>query len=195
MDTKPKSRFSRLMIAALAGAIALGGVGAPLAHAEKAGKPSVAVQAMAEARISLADAIRAAEAAAKGKVIEAEFKAKKDGARYEVTLLDGNRETELRIDPATGSVIGTKTATADEKPQELAAIRGAKVSLQQAIADAEAKGGRVLSAEYEHEDGRLAIELKVADASGKVTKSMVDATTGAVLPGGKGQFGDEDDEN
>ncbi len=37
METKPKSRFNRLMMATLAGSIALGGVAATVARAESNG--------------------------------------------------------------------------------------------------------------------------------------------------------------
>lgn len=170
-------------MAALAGTIALGAGTATLGHAETGRKEAAALEAMATADLTLGDAIRAAEAHATGRVIEAEFKVKKDGARYEVTLLDGATETELRIDPATGAILRSKTEAASEGPQELAAIAAAPMTLMQAIAQAEARGGRVLSAEYDHEDGVLVIELKVADAAGRVSETLIAVATGETMPG------------
>ncbi|MFN4159735.1 MAG: PepSY domain-containing protein [Gemmobacter sp.] len=194
METKPKSRFAKLMMATLAGTIALGGVAGTMAQAESGRKEAAAVQAMATTTLSLADAIRAAEAHSSGQVVEAEFKVKKDGARFEVTLLDGTTEIELRIDPRTGAILATKTEASDESPQERAAVAAAKVTLLQAISGAEAQGNKVLSAEYGHEDGTLGVELKVAGASGKVTEVMVDAATGAVMPADQDSSNDESDE-
>lgn len=58
METKPKSRFSRLMMATLAGTIALGGLGATLAHAESGRNDAAALQALSIAKVTLAEAIR-----------------------------------------------------------------------------------------------------------------------------------------
>ncbi|MFN4202633.1 MAG: PepSY domain-containing protein [Tabrizicola sp.] len=194
METKPKSRFAKLMMATLAGTIALGGVATTMAQAESGRQDAAAVQALGAAQITLADAIRAAEAHGSGQVIEAEFEVKKDGARFEVTMLDGTSEIELRIDPATGAILATETEVADESPQELAAIAAAQMSLLQAISGVEAQGGSVLSAEYEHEDGTLGIEMKVADTSGRVTEVMLDAATGTVMPADQDSSDDESDE-
>lgn len=191
METKPKSRFAKLMMATLAGTIALGGVAATMARAESGQKDAAAVQALVGAKITLADAIRAAEAAGQGIVTGAEFEVKKDGAYFDVTTQNGTTEIDHRIDPMTGAIL-TSTPDAEEpgsdgdkdadEANELAAIQGAKMSLLQAISGAEAQGAKVLSAEYGHEDGTLGIELKLADASGKVTEVMVDPATGTVMP-------------
>ncbi|MFN3844270.1 MAG: PepSY domain-containing protein [Paracoccaceae bacterium] len=129
METKPKSRFAKLMMATLAGTIALGGVAATMARAESGQKDAAAVQAPSGAKITLADAIRVAEAAGQG-----------------------------------------------------------------IVTSAEAQGTKVLSAEYGHEDGKLGIELKVADAAGKVTEVMVDGATGTVMAADQDSSNDESGE-
>ena len=117
---------------------------------------------------------------------------KKDGAYFDVTTQNGTTEIDHRIDPMTGRILASTPDS--EKPgsdgdrmadetNELAAIQGAKVGLPQAIAGAEAQGSKVLSAEYGHEDGALGIEMKAADASGKLTEVMLDAATGKAMPG------------
>lgn len=203
LETKPKSRFARLMLATLAGSIALGGVAATVARAETRVQEAAAVQALAGARLTLADAIRAAEAAGPGIVTGAEFEVKKDGAYFDVTTQNGTTETRHRIDAMTGAILASTPD--NEKPgsdgdsdaaeaAELAAIQGAQTGLLQAIAGAEAQGGKVLSAEFGHEDGALGIELKVADASGKLAEVMVDAATGKVMVGDQDHNGDEEQE-
>ncbi|MFN3646062.1 MAG: PepSY domain-containing protein [Gemmobacter sp.] len=203
METKPKSRFAKLMMATLAGTIALGGVAAMMAQAESGRKEAAAVQALSGAKITFADAIRAAEAAGQGIVTGAEIEVKKGGTSFDVTTRNGTTEIDHCIDPMTGAILsGTPDA---EKPgsdgdkdadeaNELAAIQGATMSLLQAISGAEAQGGKVLSAEYGHEDGALGIELKVADASGKVTEVMVNAATGKVMAADRDSSNDESNE-
>lgn len=204
MQMKPKSPFSRIVAATLAGSLALGGAVSTMARAETGGKEAAAVQALAGAKLTLADAIRAAEAANQGIVTGAEFEVKKDGAYFDVTTQNGTTEIDHRIDPMTGAILASTPDS--EKPgsdgdndaseaDELAAIQGAKTGLLQAISGAEAQGGKVLSAEYAQENGALGIELKVADASGKVAEVMVDAATGKVMVGDQDQNGDEDGES
>jgi uncharacterized membrane protein YkoI len=192
------------MMATLAGTIALGSVAATMAQADSGRKEASAVQALAGAKITLADAIRTAEAAGQGIVTGAEFEVRKDGIYFDVTTQNGTAEIDHRIDPMTGAILastpdaekpGSDGDKRSEEANELAAIQGAKVTLLQAIAGVEAQGGAVLSAEYEHEDGTLGIELKVADAAGKVTEVMLDAKTGTIMPADHDSEGHEDGEN
>ncbi|WP_165455671.1 PepSY domain-containing protein [Paracoccus subflavus] len=200
METKPKSRFSRVMMAALAGSVALGGMGATLAYAGNH-DASAKVQALSTAKVTLADAIRTAEAAGQGIVTGAEFDATKDGTYFDVTTQNGTTEIDHRIDPMTGAILASTPnvekddgdSNADEA-QELAAIQGAKVSLLQAISTAEGQGAKVMGIEYETEDGTLGIELQTADTSGAVSESMVNAATGAAIQGDQDSADDKGDE-
>lgn len=204
MQMKPKSPFSRIVVATLAGSLALGGAVSTMARAESGRQDAEALQALSGAKLTLADAIRAAEAAGQGIVTGAEFEVKRDGAWFDVTTQNGTTEIDHRIDPMTGAILastpdnekpGSDGDNAASEANELAAIQGAKTSLLQTIAGAEAQGGKVLSAEFEHEDGALGIEMKVADASGKDREVMVDAATGKVMPGDHDGAGDEDGES
>lgn len=190
MQTKPKSRFSRLVMATLAGTALIGGMGATLASAESGKDDAAALQALSTAKVTLADAIRMAESAGQGMVTGAEFMVSKDGTYFDVTTQNGTTEIDHRIDPMTGKILAS-TPNAEEKTgdteaneaQDLAAIQGAKLPLLQVISAAEAQGAKVLSAEYASKDGALGIEMKAADATGVVSELMVDAATGAVVPG------------
>ena len=217
MQTKPKSRLGKLMMATLAGAVAFGGLGVTLAQAEDGKGEAASVQALMQSKLTLADAIRTAEAAGQGTVTGAEFEVKNDGTYFAVTTQSGTIETDHRIDPETGKILSSTPATdevaADQgedgesgetegqeqagtdtaETEDLAAIQGAKVTLMQAIADAEAQGGKALSAEFSSENGALAVAVMVADAGGKITELMVDAGTGKVIVGDQ-DGGDEGDE-
>lgn len=133
-----------------------------------------------------------------------ELEVKKDGACFDVTTQNGTAETHPRIDPMTGAILAItpdneKPASEDDKDasegNELAGIQGARSSLLQAIAVAEAQDDKVLLAENVQEDGALGIELRVADASGKVTEMMVDAAMGNVMPGDRDGGNYEDGES
>lgn len=200
METKPKSRFARLMLATLAGSLALGGTISTIARAESRPDDAATVQALGSAKISLADAIRTAEAAGQGMVVGAEFTIKDGKPVFDVTTRNGAAEVDHLIDPETGAILGS-TPDAEEadgdkdadEAAELTALQGAKVNLLQAITAAEAQGGKALAAEYGREDGTLAVELELADASGKTAELRIDALTGKVLAAGD-ESGDEGDE-
>ncbi|MES2144471.1 MAG: hypothetical protein V4516_08920, partial [Pseudomonadota bacterium] len=73
METKPKSRFAKLMLATLAGSLALGGAAATMARAETSTDDAATIQAFGATKVTLAEAIRTAEGAGKGMVVGAEF--------------------------------------------------------------------------------------------------------------------------
>lgn len=197
METKPKSRFAKLMLATLAGTLALGGAAATVARAENSSNDAATVQALGAAKLTLVDAVRTAEAAGQGMVTGAEFEIKDGKPVFNVTTQNGTAETDNLIDPATGAMLAStpdvEKADGDSdgnESSELTALQGAKVTLLQAITAAEGQGGKALSAEYAQEDGALAIDVELADASGKTVDLKVDAVTGKVMAAG-----DEDGEN
>ena len=61
-------------------------------------------QALAEAKISLVQAIDLAEKSTHAKAVEAEFEHGLQGASYEVKLLGGGKRLKVRVDAATGAV-------------------------------------------------------------------------------------------
>ncbi len=200
MQTKPKSRNSRLLLATLAGSLALGWAVANIARAESSPDDAATLQALGSAKISLADAIRTAEAAGQGRIVGAEFEIRDSKPVYVVTTQNGTTEVDHMIDPATGAIlVSTPNVEADDgdkkadEASELAALEGARVNLLQAITSAEAEGGNALSAEYGQEDGGLAVELELADASGKVTQLRIDALTGKSLADDE-EGGEEEEE-
>ena len=188
MQSKSKPRFAKLTLASLAGALALGGASATIARAETSSDDAATVQALGAAKLTLADAIRTAEAAGQGMVTGAEFTMKDGKPVFDVTTRNGAVETDHLIDPATGAILAStpdmKDAEGDsgDETAELAMLQTAKVNLLQAISAAEGQGGKALSAEFgQEEDGALAIQVEVADAAGKTVELKVDATTGKVI--------------
>ena len=188
METKPKSRFAKLMLATLAGTLTLGGAAATVTRAETSSNDAATVQALDATKLTLADAIRTAETAGQGMVTGAEFEIKDGKPLFDVTTQNGAAEIDHLIDPATGAMLASTPDVEDAdgdsdtgEASELTALQGAKVSLLQAITAAEGQGGKALSAEYAQEDGAVAIEVEMADASGNTFDLKVDAMTGQVM--------------
>lgn len=202
MDSKPGSRRARLMLATLAGSLALGATMATIARAGSPSDDAATAQAFGAATISLAEAIRTAEAAGQGQVVGAEFEIKDGTPVYDVTTQTGTSEIDHRIDPATGAILASTPDAEkadgddeDDEAQELTALQGAKVSLLQAVATAEAQGGKALAAEYDRDDAALAIKVETVDAAGTTADLRVDAMTGAVIAAaddGEDDDGDHD---
>ncbi len=187
METKPKSRFAKLMIGTLAGTLALGGAVATMARAETSSDNAATIQALGTAKLTLADAIRTAETAGQGMVTGAEFTIKDGKPVFDVTTQNGAAETDHLIDPATGAMLASTPAVEDadvdseaKEASELSALPEAKVSLLQAITAAESQGGKALSAESGQDGDMLAIAVEIADASGQTVELKVDAMTGKV---------------
>lgn len=202
METKPKSRFAKLMLATLAGSLALGGAATTIARAETSSDDAATIQALGSAKLSLADAIRAAEAAGQGMVVGAEFSIKDGKPVFDVTTQNGQTETDHLIDPATGAITASTPAVEDgesdhggDEGSEAASLQGVKVNLLQAISTVEGQGGKALKAEYRQENGALAIDIETADATGKTSELKVDTATGAILAAGNeaGENGEGDE--
>lgn len=91
-----KRSFQMALIAAVL--VAAGGAYA----AKEVMKPKA--QALAEAKISLVQAIDLAEKNTHAKAVEAEFEQSLQGASYEVKLLGGGKRLKVRVDATTGAV-------------------------------------------------------------------------------------------
>ncbi len=158
--------------------------------------------ASSKAKITAKQAIETAgKRAAGGKLIEVELGLKGETPVFEVEFLTDSGEKEITIDAVTGNVLENE----DEKPdaEEAAeyeaakkALSGARTTLAQAMdaAMAEVKGGTVVEAKVEVENGRLEFEVELLtgggaggparfmevklDAAGKVTKVEVEKAKG-----------------
>ena len=76
-----------------------------------------------------------------------------------------------------GLAIGSK-----DSPDQGPNASSATLSMEKAIATAKAKfPGKVLEAEFEHEDGKAVYEIEIAGNTGEVMELKVDAQSGEVL--------------
>ena len=164
---------------ALAAAFALASTGAVLSG------PAFADEAAAQnAKVSIAQAVEAAEKAGMGKATEADFDDDK-GGRWEVKVLaeGGNKLTEFYVDPNSGQVTGQEEQTFEKyfvmlKPEN---FQKAQVQLKDAIAAAEALAkGKATSAEVERDGEAVSYEIDVATTDGD-KEVTVDAAGKATL--------------
>jgi uncharacterized membrane protein YkoI len=143
-------------------------------------------QAMEKAKISLSQAVRAAEKQNGGQAVSAEYELKRGNpAYYEVKVLsaDGQKLTEYELDPNTGQV----TKTSDEKFEKLftrlkpTAIQNAPTSLTRAIATAEARGGGKASEASISRDGdQVQYNVEIAKVDGTTEKFKINGSDGKV---------------
>jgi hypothetical protein len=191
--------FSSIRLTLAFGAVLfLGACATSQQHVE----PHRDVECFQRARVSLTQAIDAAEQSQGKTVIDAEYNctAELDCVRgnpgqYRVTLFDDGRLSRIGICPATGVV---------QEPVEKGAFRrmldldflfdwpesemlkagpvaaAAPISMQTAVATAEATGGKAMAAHVKSESARTTYVIEVVDR-GRVRIVTVDLNTGTVL--------------
>ncbi len=150
---------------------------------------------LGKASISLVDAISRAEAKTGGKALEAEVEAEDGKVVIEVETLKDGVVSEVKIDAASGEILGVEEEKESEKEVEkkVAALQASTLSLAGGILKAEAEtGGRAIEAELEAEKDGVELEVKVVK-DGAELEVKIDAATGAVIKIEK--EGDEDDKD
>ncbi len=158
---------------------------------EEGKKDAAKIAAMlAKTKISLADAITAAEKAAGGTAVEAAIEQDDDTLVYEVLVVAGTPAPlhEVSIDVGTGKVLEDSKLSSDAdvaKAAKLAELlKKATVALSAATKTAEEKAGATAyEAEFEEEGGAWNHEMGVVTKGDKPTLRdvKVDAATGKVL--------------
>ncbi len=154
-------------------------------------------QAMGAAKITLAQAIETAQKeVAGGKVVEAGLEAEKDAVYYEVGVLGGEAIKEVKVDAATGKVLGAKDEEADQdEAKELAeakqALGEAKLNFAQALESAgkEIKDGKPFKIELEMKDGKPVYDVVLLQGE-KAMKVVLDAVSGKTLKSEEKKFGE-----
>lgn len=155
-------------------------IGSGVAHADTNRRD---IQAMNNAKLSLAQAIEAAEKQGQGRAIEAGFEAKDGTGQYEIKVLSQDKLTKYKLDANTGQVRETENEPIERhltrlKPQDL---QSAQVTLTQAIATAEQRvGGKAIDAEVEREADRVEYEVTVARTDGTTQKAKINGVNGQV---------------
>lgn len=100
--------FRHIKIAVLT--LALAAVGAAAYAAKTVENDALAVS---QAKISMVQAITAAEQRANGKASHAEYEQTKSGWAYDVEIVSGNKVFDVRVDANSGNVISSSEDKAD----------------------------------------------------------------------------------
>lgn len=107
--------YRKLAFAGLA-AIPLAFGVATLAKADKHSNEVNETQAVMNAKISLADAIKVAETEAKGKAVDSGVADENGVVSYDVEIVGQNgKRTDVLVDPQTGKVLKMAAAEADDE--------------------------------------------------------------------------------
>jgi uncharacterized membrane protein YkoI len=162
-------------------AIAVVGFAPPMLAADQ---PSNAdVQALAKNRVSLQDAVKAAEQKTGGKALDATFDANGPAPVYNVMIFQNGSIVGIAVDPMSGNTtMGSSGGAAlDSAGQaQAASMQNANVSLGQATQRAEQQtNGKAIGAGVAQAGGATAYLIDVV-ANGAVKHVLVDPSTGAV---------------
>jgi uncharacterized membrane protein YkoI len=146
-----------------------------------------AAAAAQSARLSVTDIIAAAEKLQVGAtVLDVSFEPKDGQPVFAVRAYANGKVWEGLLDGTSGAAIDQGTVTDEsaldaEDKVELAALKGARITLREAIASAEkANGGRALNAGLEQVRGRAVWEILI-QTSAQPQQVHIDPVTGKIL--------------
>jgi uncharacterized membrane protein YkoI len=140
------------------------------------------VKDVQNAKMSLSDAIQAAQKVESGKAIYGKFHDTNGIGKYEVVVVNSSGKTDtLEVDPTTGEAVKAKRENApntDKKGE--AVIENAQVGMAEAITTAQAQGGRAMEAELDTKDNKTTYEIKLANGDNTSTV-WVDVNSGQIV--------------
>lgn len=134
---------------------------------------SAEVAAFLKAPTDMTAALRAAEAKLGGTAVAAEFDEKDGRAFYEVDLVVNGKVVSAEVDPANGAV-GTARpegtlANEAKKDADYVDPAALPMPLVDAVAKAEASGGKVMAIGVEKQGERTVLEVETAATDGKTS--------------------------
>jgi uncharacterized membrane protein YkoI len=139
------------------------------------------------ARLSVTDIIAAAEKLQAGaSVLDVSFEPKDGQPLYAVRTYANGKVWDVLLDGTSGAAMDQGTVMDEaaldaEDKAELAALKGAKITLRQAVASAEkANGGRALNAGLEQVRGRAVWEILIQNTM-QPQQIHIDPVTGKIL--------------
>ena len=103
----------QLVAALTAGTIAAGAIAGAVYAKERRDTPTNEVQIIAKAKVSMAQAIAAAEQATGGKAVGSEIEEQDGTVHFKVTVLKDNVRQKILIDTQTAQVVKTVVAQHD----------------------------------------------------------------------------------
>ncbi|AXC49475.1 hypothetical protein DRW48_07045 [Paracoccus suum] len=141
-------------------------------------------------------AIASAEGATGGKAVEAEFDDHDGTGSWDVMTLTAAGSAEVKVDAATGQVVKDQdTGDKDKTEAVTPELLGAPLS-DLATAAETAGDGKVMSIDYEREDGKnLGIAVEIVKADGTIHDFLMNPADHKLTPVVEGQGDDEGGEN
>ena len=137
-------------------------------------------QALAQSKISAAQAVAIAEKASGAHADNLELDMKNGRAVFDLDLRNGQKEYDIHVDAVSGDIIKNSQET-DNDPQHNPGI-----NMAQAIAAAEkAVAGKVVDAELENTQQGLIYQTELLGSNGERHYVDIDAADGKVLRGAK----------
>ncbi len=139
------------------------------------------LQGVQSAKMSLSDAISAAQKASNGKAIYGKYHTENGTGDYEVVVVANGHDETYKVDPNTGEAVKAKQDNAsktDEKGESV--IQSAQTSLSEAIRTAQKEGGKAMEAKLDTEKGTTAYEVEVANGD-HTSKVWVDVNSGKIV--------------
>jgi uncharacterized membrane protein YkoI len=134
------------------------------------------------AKVTAADAIRAALKEKSGTAVSAELDSERTNLVWEVDVLaSGNTWHTVKVDPGTGKVLGSHTEQedAEDAAEARAALKGSSVSAAEA-AEAGAAKGTVTSVDLDDDGAGRGWDVDTTGADGAESEWTVQLTTGEV---------------
>jgi len=142
---------------------------------------STDIQGVQSAKVSLSDAIMAAQKTDNGKAIYAKYHTDEGVGKYEVVIVANGKTDTMDVDPNTGEAVKAKRDDAAKSEKNgVNTIESAQTGLVQAIQTAEQQGGKALEAELDTKKGSTAYEVRVANGD-KTDTVWVDVNSGQVI--------------
>ncbi len=139
------------------------------------------MQGVQSAKVSMSDAIMAAQSSDGGKAIYAKYRTSNGAGKYEVVVVANGKTDTMEVDPSTGEAVKAKRDKAGKTDKDgMNTIESAQTGLAQAIQAAEKQGGRALEAELDTKKGATAYEVKVANGD-KTDTVWVDVNSGQIV--------------
>jgi uncharacterized membrane protein YkoI len=149
------------------------------------------------AKVTAADAIKAALAEKSGTAVSAELDDEDNGGLvWDVDLLNGDNWNSVQVDPGTGKVLGSHTEKDDDGDAKrvAAVLKGASVSAEDAAKAAAAKG-TVTSVDLDDDGTAKAWEAETSNAKGAESDWNVDLQSGKVTADKSDSHDDNDSDD
>jgi len=192
---------SKILPATMAAVFALGTAGAAFASSGEHGDGRE-IAAVLDAKISVAEAIAAAEQHSGGRAMKIDIDDENGAYLFEVKTVSKEKITEIFVDPASGKVVrsddeGLIARIFDREDQdELAKLAASPTTLAAAIATAEQHtGGKAIEARVDDDDDNaMSFKVEVAKDNA-VHKVIVDGATGKVVKVKTADHDEDDDDD